>query len=1629
MKAVFELCAVAATLCMIFAAQSSHARPTITQSPQSVALYAGRTASFSVQATSSLTMTYQWMTGHVGSGIYTDLSNVDNISGAASSNLVITNIGTVNALDYVLAVSDSSGSVTSAVATLTVQADPTDAYGAAVLADNPAAYWRMNEASGSVLHDYAGGHNGSYSGGFTLGQTGISSNGLSVLFDGKTAGAVVPYAAALNTTKFSVECWSLATAAMSSSGGYGTVVENRNGGTSGWTVYGVSGTTDNWHLFLGGASGWDDVSAGAMASGQWNHVVGTYDGTNWVNYVNGAKTVSSAWTYVPNSSYALYIGNLFGAYYWPGYITEVAVYNTPLTAAQVLNHYTLAGSGSSPVVSTNTGVLPYAVASSPWAIDQRGDQRAVVSVTQSVSAIRVDLPWRRRDSNPQNKNIVVVDATTGAVVANRTVISSTRETGTIVFQPQTVPGDYYIYYLPFAGDVNAGFYAGGFVAYQSTASSAWLSANGLPGNAGSLTAATPLRIESRLPIDNFWPMEVPMTAAEKAAFLATNSDGYLVFPEDRLHPIKMKDEMPYRWLTAQPTNLFTATALRDEYYAFQLGLYAVTQSLQNVHVTFSDLAPAAGGSAIPASAFNCLNLAGTNWDGSALTKTLTVATGAIQPLWMGVLIPAMATPGLYTGTVTVSADNAPSKVVNLAITVSSATAVDHGDDTPVNQSRLRWMDSQLGVSDEPIPPYTPMSYSNQTVGVLGRTLAFNSLGLPSSIQAGANQILQSPVQFNVLVGGNPVVFSGGAPVVTVTNRGRVNWQSTATGGAFTMQTSAQMEFDGYVKYQITLTAASVTAFKGVLQIPLTAAASTFMTGIGYDGGVRPSSYSWSWSSYYNSVWLGGVHAGLQAKFLGSTYTGPLLNLYAPSAPATWGGGSVLVTNFGSGALIQADGGIRTLAAGGQVQYEFALLITPVKPIDPVLQFGDRYYHNSGDPTPPANWKKWNVNVINVHQGCSVNPYINWPFADPATTTRFITNCQTQYGDKVKLYYTLRELTQYAAEIWAMRSLGNEMLAGGTGGGFPWLQEHYISNYNPNMYTPLANGLYDAAVITSPNSRYDNYYVEGVNWLAQHDHMDGLYLDDASLDRVTLRRARRVLKQANPGARIDLHSCTCLAREPINQYVDCLPYLDRLWFGENFYYNTLTPEQWLVQVSGIPFGPMGEMLQDNGNPWLGAVFGLTSRYGHSDPLPVWKIWDQFGGLTNAAMLGWWEASPAVTASDSNVKVTAFVKQGKTLLAVGNFSSSQTAVTLDVNWAALGLDSNTCSFYAPGAIGFQAQALYQPGDSITIPAKQGWMFIVQSGNSNLVSAPQLVARYRMSESSGTTAIDDTGHYNGQYVGGPVLGGTAVPSSAEASLRSVTFSGSQWLKLPSALADTVFRSGGPWTISFWVRPTLPSASYNATFVWSDASGAVQGILFYLEANGSLDFWIGDGSTWNNAPNFNPGTGIQNSWYHIAASYDGDTILCYLNGQPFETRPITSFLYPAAGQPITVGSRPGNSPTYDLRGKLTDLRIYNGVLSGQDVKLLYTYPGRRVPADVASTSASVSYSTLGFGRQGAGNLVLSIPTVASWQYQLQASTNLASGNWVPVGSVLTPAGNQLLLTNDLSTSESRFFRLRITP
>ena len=81
--------------------------PTITSQPQSQAVAAGQSALFSVGASGAET-SYQWK------------FNSTAVSGATNASLNLTNVQTTNAGSYTVVVTNSAGSITSAVATLTV---------------------------------------------------------------------------------------------------------------------------------------------------------------------------------------------------------------------------------------------------------------------------------------------------------------------------------------------------------------------------------------------------------------------------------------------------------------------------------------------------------------------------------------------------------------------------------------------------------------------------------------------------------------------------------------------------------------------------------------------------------------------------------------------------------------------------------------------------------------------------------------------------------------------------------------------------------------------------------------------------------------------------------------------------------------------------------------------------------------------------------------------------------------------------------------------------------------------------------------------------------------------------------------------------------------------------------------------------------------------------------------------------------------------------------------------------------------------------------------------------------------------------------------------------------------------
>lgn len=964
-----------------------------------------------------------------------------------------------------------------------------------------------------------------------------------------------------------------------------------------------------------------------------------------------------------------------------------------------------------------------------WNADSLGNHRIVVKVDRPADAVLATLEWRRRDVNPEAKNLIVVDAATGKRLTNVARFNITREKGEVAFQPLTVPGTYYIYYLPYRTSGSRYYPTVNYPAFESTADPSWLKKNKLAGEkAPSLPAATLVQYQAIDEFNSFYPMEVIATAAEKAAILkARPEESYILFTEDRRYPIRMTTDIPYKWVAEGRHDAFEGTADKGEYYVFQLGVWAARQAVDKLHVDYSALTNRATGEQIPASSFTCFNTEGVDVTGTVFEKDCSVPKDRVQALWIGTQVPEQLSPGLYEGTVTVAAENAEPRTVSVALRVTDRVIANHGDDEPWRHSRLRWLNSQLGFDDEVIAPYLPVAWKEKKLSILGRDIQLSDEGFPAAITSYFKETLTGIGQEGRQLLASPLALEaeGGKWqnldfALVKRKPGLVAWKALNRNDRFLMELEGEMEADGNMTYRVTLIAREDGPVSDIgLRAPLAPGIGKYCMGLGERGGYCPPSFSWKWGVEKNqdALWIGDVNAGLQIRLYDNTYERPLnTNFYHQKPlhmPASWcnnGQGGIRWNTTQAGTLVDAYSGTRQVKKGDRLYYYFNLLITPFRPLDTNKHWHNRYYHGYDFIDKIDDF---GATVVNIHHATGINPYINYPFLRPKEMKAYIDGAHAR-GMKVKIYNTVRELSNSCAELFALRSLGGEIFSEGPGGGFAWLQEHLDQNYIGAWFVPH---LKDAAIVNTGVSRWHNYYMEGLDWLVKNIGIDGLYIDDLAFDRMSMKRVRKILNRTNPGALIDLHSANQFNEKDgfansANLYLEHFPYLDRLWFGEYFDYN-LPPDFWMIEVSGIPYGVMGEMLWEGGNKWRGMLYGITARNpGYNvDNRPLWKLWDIFG-MHDSEMIGYWVKDNPVQTGKEKTLATIYRHPGrKTLIALATWEDADVPVDLSIDWNRLGLDEKKVTLYAPAIENFQPEARWKPGETIIVPKGKGLLIIAE------------------------------------------------------------------------------------------------------------------------------------------------------------------------------------------------------------------------------------------------------------------------------------------------------------------------------
>jgi hypothetical protein len=334
---------------------SAATAPNILTGPAGHTLYPGGSINLSVVAIGG-GLTYQWSKGGT------------NISGATGSRYSVTTAATTaattNTGSYSVLVSNSLNTATGGPVTITVLA-PATAYETNIMNDQPEAWYRLNETSGTTMWDSMGRHDGvyaNYSGApVTLGAPGalLGTSDTAVAFAGSGNYSVgfVPYSPSLNNDTFSIECWAKTTDTVDTM----TAISSREGGLTGphgdwlWTYPagswsgGIGNNQANYYIPSG-------TAADAVVAGQWKHVVMTYDPTLYQMkvYINGQWDGLAYPGFSPNRSAPFIIGGKGGVsgvpgldMLWNGSVDEVLVYTKVLSQSQALNHYSSGHFGTS----------------------------------------------------------------------------------------------------------------------------------------------------------------------------------------------------------------------------------------------------------------------------------------------------------------------------------------------------------------------------------------------------------------------------------------------------------------------------------------------------------------------------------------------------------------------------------------------------------------------------------------------------------------------------------------------------------------------------------------------------------------------------------------------------------------------------------------------------------------------------------------------------------------------------------------------------------------------------------------------------------------------------------------------------------------------------------------------------------------------------------------------------------------------------------------------------------------------------------------------------------------------------------------------------------------------------------
>ncbi|MGL4739013.1 MAG: glycoside hydrolase domain-containing protein [Cellulosilyticaceae bacterium] len=784
---------------------------------------------------------------------------------------------------------------------------------------------------------------------------------------------------------------------------------------------------------------------------------------------------------------------------------------------------------------------------------------------------------------------------------------------------------------------------------------------------------------------------------------------------------------------------------RGEYYTFQVILRSTQSDILDITIDTEDLT--SGESVIENKNIVCFNQKKVDIQGTEFWEKLHLIKGEIKVLWFGVSIPEHQAVGDYVGNVTIKKGEVVLGQVALHLDVVEAVSSDHGLECLDTKARLFWMNSSKGLDHTITKGYMPIELEDEKIKLLGRAIQLDQMGLPHQIASYyndqlevvdyASNLLSSPIAFNIEMATGEKFACNEHFKIEAQSEDRIIWSNRLEDEQLRVDLRGQVQYDGWMQYSINVVAKQQVALRNTeLRMVYPREMAKYILGLGLEGGTIPEHYEWKWDEkkHQDAVWIGNVNGGMKCHLKDNTYVAPLVNVYfnqrSLNPPKAWdneGKGGILIRQENDEVCLSIYTGEYMLEGGEERNFGFEYLITPFKPIDYDKHWQTRYYHPNEHTKIGDEWIKTaqqeGCNYTIVHHGQQAHPFINYPFIE-VDVLKGLTDQAHEKNIGLKVYYTVREMTNHAEEFWPWYHLGLFPKASETEPVFwegmkeLWAQKVFGRKVIPAWEHEFKEGKYKgdicSALIVEPNSQVDNYYIEGLDWLVKEVGIDGIYIDDTSIGRETLRRARKILDQKE-NSLIDMHSWNHLNEHAgyANSgliYMDLFPYIDSLWYGEGFDYDK-PPEYWLVELTGIPYGLMGQMLEGGGNPYRGMLYGMTSRTGWGDKSawPLYNLWDEFD-IQQSKMYGYWSKECPVKTNDQQILATAYVKDHQAMIVLASWAEQKQEVKVEIDWKRIGLEKEKATISLPYIRGIQEEKQLDNLDQVKVSPKKGIFMII-------------------------------------------------------------------------------------------------------------------------------------------------------------------------------------------------------------------------------------------------------------------------------------------------------------------------------